>query len=219
MHSQTVRGLRVSLIVWVSIGCLLAAAQLTADGRLRLPASQETNGADLGSMDSSFSYVAYPRDTMYDDSDAIVAGEVVYISGTQWNQDGGKPWGSADEGFGINYHTMDISLDQRIVDDIGLDDKMTITVLGNSPLDGIADHSLNVGDKIVVFVAKRELAWRGGFTRPIIRLLNAPQLSYLVQGADRLYHGIYSDQEQPVSVSLSDLVSQIKTRRSVLVQP
>jgi hypothetical protein len=146
---------------------------------------------------------------MIDQAAIVFVGKVTSISPTQWNQDSGEAW--AD---GLLLHYIELEVLEPIVDSIGLDKRVTITVLGNSPLDGQADHALKEGDQAVVFARQTELAWRNG-RRSIFQLLGVPSDAHFILRDDGLYHGRWN--EEPVS--FEQLLNRIAQRRETLVQP
>jgi hypothetical protein len=162
------------------------------------------------------SYILLPTEQMIDESNAIVAGKVIKISPTQWNQDSGEFWEGdlANEQFPLQLHYIELEIIKPIVDGIGLDSLVKITVLRSSPLDGTSEHNLKEGDQIVVFLADRELVWQGGM-RKVVRLTNAPAYSYYVLDKDGLYHGLLLE----MPLSFEQVVAQIAERRETLVQP
>jgi hypothetical protein len=116
---------------------------------------------------------------------------------------------------------------QPLVDTVGLDQRVPITVLGGSPAGSIqsgdvqissnAEHTINVGDQTIFFVSKRAMAWRGGTvanqaTRPIIRLMGIPTFSYLTQKKDGFYHSVDTS-EPPISLdALHQKIAKIRVR-------
>lgn len=151
------------------------------------------------------------RETMITQADAIFVGKVVSISPTSWNQDNGSYW---DDGFLL--HTVDVEILRPVAGnkEFMRNGNISITILGNSPLDGIAEHSLKVGDQAAFFVNKTEIAWREG-NKTVFILLGVPTDSYFLLGKDGLYHGRYN--EPPISIE--QLISQISDRREVITQP
>ena len=162
-----------------------------------------------------YSFVSIGREEMIDQSDAIFLGRVTDISPTRWNQDSGEEWVDSESGSGLQYHTIEFEMFERFVDTLGLGRQVTITALGISPLEGSADHDLQLGDQAVIFAVARDLAWRGGTTRPIVRLTNAPTESYYIQKDDGLYQGRWNED----SVSLEALIGRVAERRETLIQP
>ncbi|GAB4578771.1 MAG: hypothetical protein Fur0022_15080 [Anaerolineales bacterium] len=154
------------------------------------------------------SYITLDRAEMITNADVILVGEVKSISPTQWNQDSGEYWedvyeGVTDVGEKLNtsfsawpVHFIQLSVQERIVDEIGVGKELTLTVLGKSPLigtgseqaDGITVEgeagtpgTLKVGDRIIVFVVQTELAWRDP-NQPIKFLTNEDGATYFDYG-------------------------------------
>ncbi|MCX7680847.1 MAG: hypothetical protein N2508_02580 [Anaerolineae bacterium] len=178
-------------------------------------------------------YIALTREQMIDQADLIFLGEVSHISPTRWNQDSGEYWDDDETrdlyDTALPYHEIELIVIQPIVDAVGVEEQVIITVLGNSPVGpepqtggftvivaGAPSHDLKVGDRVVVFARQGEIAWRGGM-RPAILLMGVPRDSYLIQGEDGLYHHRQPDVEEPVS--LEALSAHIARRRETLVQP
>ena len=170
----------------------------------------------------SASYLYMSREERIDAARAIFTGRVVSISPTEWNQNSGEAWAIDPEDSNPNspaalmIHTITIAVDQPIVDTINLGKEITITVIGNSPVDGPTDDGLQVGDSAVFFVQERVLAWREGGMQKKLMFVNAPQDSHLVSQADGLYH-TWKDEQPPLS--FNDLIKEIAQRRKVLIQP
>ena len=169
------------------------------------------------------SYVWLSRDDMIAQADSIFVGRVVSFSPARWNQDSGEDW----KGVGANlpYHEITATVEQPIVDAIGLGEQATITVLGGSPAGSIQsgsvviadkpEHTLRAGDQAVFFLRLADLAWRPGpdmqeASRPVTMFLGAPNVSYLTLEEDGLYHS-QAPEEPPQT--LDALVTKIKTMR------
>lgn len=165
---------------------------------------------------ASYKYLA--REEMIDSADAIFRGKVFSISPTHWNQDSGEEWNDnaigGDSGFQV--HEVEIEVLQAIVDGVGLDKRISITLIGSSPLDGYGDHNLKEGVEAVFFMRQTEIAWREGGTRPIFELMTAPVYSYFQLGGDGLFHDERPDGRP---LSLEDIVKSIAQRRAILAQP
>jgi len=165
------------------------------------------------------SYIGVTRDDMIDSADAIFLGKVVAISPTRWNRDNGEEWNDDATGgdSGIQIHTIEVKIIQPIVDVIGLGEQITITALGTSPLDGIADHNLKGSDQAVFFIVQSQLAWREGGTKPILEFMGGPEYSYFLQGKDGLCH--YEYLGDVLAVSFDEAVSLVAQERTTLIQP
>lgn len=154
-------------------------------------------------------------------ADLIVVGKVTNISQTLWNQDSGEYWEetSADGSTlitGISYYTIDIEVNQSVVADVAAA-TVAVTAIGENTLVGEAASSeqndqLKVGDEVVVFAQKSEMAWRENGTRSILQLMGIPNESYLIKGEDGLYHSVNSSVP---AISLEDLIDDITEQRSV----
>ncbi len=170
-------------------------------------------------IDQDFSYLYVSKQDMMKQADVIFLGKVTSISPTRWNQDSGEPWkndpNDPNQGAATTIHTIEFEVQRKIIDTIGLGGNVTLTVLGDSPLDGEADHDLETGETVVVYARKTDLAWREGGKKPILEFIGEPRESYAVQGEDGLFYG--RPDEAPVS--LEQLLQQINELREIEVGP
>jgi hypothetical protein len=157
-----------------------------------------------------FTYIKFSDTETIDRADAIFLGKVVSISPTRWNQDSGAPWND-----GLLIHEIEFEVIRPIVDTIGLGEQATITMLGNSPLDGYAENNFEIGSQAVIFVRQTDLAWREGGSRPISQLVGDPVDAYYLQRNDGLYQGRPGKAAQ----SFNEIVNQVRQKRPTLVQP
>lgn len=164
------------------------------------------------------SYVEVSRDEMIDSADAIFVGKVISISPTHWNQDNGEEWNDDAIGgdSGLQIHTIEVEIIRPIVDTIKLEKRITITVLGSSPIEGYADHNLKESAQAVFFVRQTELAWRGGETRLVFEFIGAPVYSYYLRESDGMYH---DGRPNAQALSLDGIIKLIAQRRADLIQP
>ena len=163
-------------------------------------------------------YVELSLDQRVEGASIVAVGKVTDISETLWNQDNGQYWEEPSDDGGtiytaISYYTVDIEVSQFVVADV---ESATITVVGvgdsvavGEGQDG-ANGGLEVGDEVIVFAQRTELAWRGEQTRPILELMGVPTESYLIKGADGLYHSNNSSQ---AAISLDELMAKVATQR------
>jgi len=158
-------------------------------------------------IDQDFSYVYLDEEQAIDHADAIFLGQVVNVSPTRWNQDSGRAWNQ-----GLQIHTVAVEVIEAIVDEVDLDKRATITVLGESPLAGGADHNLSVGERAIFFIRQTDLAWREGGTRPILEFISAPTDSYYRQRGDGLFDG----RPGTPPISLEEVTGQISQRRPTI---
>jgi hypothetical protein len=178
-------GLLATLVV-----LLILVGRLNMD----LPIDAEITPTPL--IVQSGSYVWISQEERLDRADAILVGEITSVSETFWNSNSGEPWepgipSSEDQDRPVDLliHTLRVEVDQVIVDQLGVEKSIELTVIGNSPLDGLewADHDLQVGDKVVMFIEEGEMAWEGGM-KTVLRLVGLPIHSYYKQGDDDLYY-------------------------------
>ncbi|GAB4582105.1 MAG: hypothetical protein Fur0022_48600 [Anaerolineales bacterium] len=175
------------------------------------------------------SMAAYSREELIDRSEAIFVGKVLAISPTFWNQDSGEYW--YEDGVGLQLHTIELEVLQPIVNTIGIEKLVKIYVLGPSPVDGGmalendttvqqggAEYELTVGDQVIFFASRRDIAWRGGGTQQL--LMSYPPLDLFIQLPDGMYNDPWDqDQEVTKAISFEALLGEIAARRETLVQP
>ncbi len=152
------------------------------------------------------SYALYTREEMIDKAAAIFLGKVINISSTRWNQDNGEYWSD-----GLQYYTINLEVIQPIVNPLVEDQDISVTVLGTSPLDGLSDDSLKVGDQAIFFILNTELAWRGG-KHSINELIGVPSDSFFLKGSDGLYHGRSGEP----AYTLPEMIEKISAQREVI---
>lgn len=164
-------------------------------------------------------YQAYSYEDRVQQADLIVAGTVKSVSNTHWNKDDGTYWEKPSEDGSTLYvalpiYTVEVEISQTFVSAEPLDKTVTLTVLGNSPLDENASHDgfkALAGSEVVVFARYTDLDWDDG-SRPIVQLLGLPTESYLLKGSDGLYRLSQTDLAS-AGISLSDLEAQIADLR------
>jgi hypothetical protein len=165
-------------------------------------------------------YIELTQEERINRAEAIFVGKVTDISPTQWNQESGEHWQD-----GLLMHYMEVAVLQPIVDTIGLGRTVTITELGNSPIDvdtaedrvvvaGSSGHNLAIGDQAVFFVHQTEIAWRGDPKPAVVLTGGAPWDAYFILEDDGLYH---SGRFNESPLSLEQLIEQIAQRREVIV--
>jgi hypothetical protein len=163
-------------------------------------------------------------------ANAVLAGQVVGIGGTRWNQDDGSFWdremSSGQTETALPYYEITLRVDDPIVDtttqNLAAGHDVVLTVVGMNPRDeqeiatnlgiGSGDHGpegLQVGQRIVVFAQNTQMAWREG-TRPVLQLMGHPEQAYFttVRGGNFESHA----QEAP-SGSLAALKDQVLALR------
>jgi hypothetical protein len=184
------------------------------------------------------SYAAVSFEEMAKRSQVILAGQVTNIGETKWNQDNGSYWEETvkdDIGettiAGLPYYEVTILPEQIILDSVGTEGQLVITVIGTSPANsqeaGMGDFSLKPGNEVVVFVRQGQLAWRSGEVtydqetnsfdsghRSVLFFMGNPDSSYLLKGADDLYRSSV-DQEQASPLSLDELIKVIEEIREL----
>lgn len=160
-------------------------------------------------MTMSYAAVTFPE--LMNEADTILAGQVLDISSTRWNQDSGEYWEETikdAEGEttvqALPYFELTLLPAQTVVDTVGIDSEFVITVIGYSPQDypsteaGIA--SLTPGADIIVFLEEREIAWWNGQTtynprlgafdsgrKTVLAFVGAPNDSMMVETSEGLY--------------------------------
>jgi len=158
-----------------------------------------------------FLYAMLTREEMIKRADAIFMGKVIDISSTLWNQNNGEYWedeNGNDEFSPLQLHYVQMEVTRPIVGNIVAGERITITVLGRSPLDGISDHALRLGKQAVVFLSQTEIIWRDG-KRAIWGFTNAPDISADIESKDGLY---YSPQNQAL-LTFDELLQEVSEKR------
>lgn len=185
---------KLGILTFCVVGIVIGLIALVITSREDAPVAQKTTPptGELKRYNYEASYEELTRRQMITQSDAIFVGQVQEISPARWNQDSGEY--VADERCSqLLYDDIEVQVVWPIVDDLGLDDIVTITVLGNSPVGSIAsspeilpdpEHTLQTGDQYIFFVVKRYIAWRNDLTGPegtrlTIRFITAPSISHL----------------------------------------
>jgi hypothetical protein len=202
------------------------------------PNPYKPSKSDAEHVEIGFSYTGASFEDRIERSNLIFAGTVMNMSPTQWNQDSGEYWEEEVDGTvytALPFYTVEVSVDKLTVADssIGKSRGVILTILGANPLTSKEDavtkrgpvfNSLNadvpdlqVGDEIIVFARKTELAWRDG-KRPIWQLIGLPTESYLLKGDDGLYRFQNSPTKGEGVLSLETLMAQIAQKRQVIEQ-
>lgn len=172
----------------------------------------------------SFSYVGMTVEQVIDDADIIFLGQVTSISPSRWNQDTGEYWEDVDSDMAsLQYYEVTLEVTDVIVDEFGLSNEVSITVLGPSPADvtpatdnSEVQHTLaetvsfREGEKVLLFVEKVPLAWRNGVVERLV-LVGGPQGKYTITDDGRALNASTSERD----MALSDLLEQITARRHV----
>ena len=206
------RKLTLRLIVTIAIGVI--AVTVLATSKTQPGNSVEVSQVSDDTVMRFTLYNTLTRERMIDETDVVLLGKVTSISPTRWNQDDGTPWQDEATGFGLQLHYVEFEVIEAILDEVGIGQQVTLTVLGASPIDGSAEHDLKVSDQAVIFAVQRELAWRNGL-RTVLRLTNAPMNSYFVLRED----GLHGTEPSSPPVSYEDLIREIAQRRTTLIQP
>ena len=195
--------LKYSLMFFV-FGNILAACKST-----EIP-NQAVASTPSQMVNQSLSYVSLSDEEKVKASEAIIRGKIITISPTTWNQDNGEVWANENSGVAaLQVHTINIQIEQKIVDTLGLNDTLTVTCLGTSPLEEYADYKVGVGDEAVLFVKKAKIAWREGETKEVILYTGSPlQSIYLKQD-----NGQYAALNDTEVISLDDLITKISSFR------
>lgn len=159
-------------------------------------------------LSSETTYEAQSLDAMIQSAGGIVVGEIVDVSATRWNQDDGTFWedvtvdarGRETSDSALPYYEITIAPRRTLVDAFDLaatGGPVVATVIGMSPvgggstrtaqgeamIEGGAGQGPAVGQTMVAFVRRTEMAWRDG-SRPIVQLMGDPGQSLAQGGAD-----------------------------------
>ncbi len=159
-------------------------------------------------------YAAMSLDERLAQADVIVAGKIVEISDTRWNQDSGAYWQEVDEEGeqvrqALPLYTVTIAVRETLAGTLS-DSFLTVTILGVSPRSaGHDDHAPAIGDEVVLMASQTQLAWRDG-NRTVWYPLGYPAESYLVQAND----GLYYLPDTPAGFTTAALAEQIALQRT-----
>ena len=143
---------------------------------------------------------------------AIVAGTVMAIGKTKWNQDSGEYWEKLfqdDSGHdtivsATPFYEITMSIDRLVAGSLGVKEgQLVITVIGFNPLvqqvEAPAFHP-KVGDRIIAFIRQGEIGWysgeitynrQDGFEigrKSVLLLLGGPDNSHLLRNENGLYY-------------------------------
>lgn len=199
---------------------LLTMLGMWALGSCSPSLSPAETGSENITVDLEAEQIFLSREAMFEEADIIFVGKVTNISPTKWNQDSGEYWqevteeGLTENGENVTtthsawpVHELEVAVGQAIVDEVGIDEKVTLTLLGKSPVDsnqaddgqnvqieGDATHAIQLGDEILVFAFQTEIAWRDP-NRPIELVTNEEGVTYFDIGKRSIiaFVGIPSD--------------------------
>jgi hypothetical protein len=166
-------------------------------------------GAGPMPNDLGVTYRAVPFTEMARTADVVVAGEVVAISPTRWNQDSGQYWeetrvdaaGRSTSETALPYYEVTVRAARPIVSDarrpLAAGGTLVLTVIGASPLD--ARHpargpmpaetnalGVGVGDTAVFFADATSLAWRSGSRAVLVPVGDPARSTIAYTGGGRL---------------------------------
>ena len=228
--------------VLLSIGFLLSSC-ISGNGVETAEPTSAVPAGEPQTVTVTLDYGLLPRSQMIEAADAIFAAVVEDISTTVWNQDNGEYWVQESNGVTLTatpLHRIEVAVVEVLKDEVGLGKTAVLTISGKSPADdgqvyisdllslgGTADHDLEVGEQILLFVTEENFGWwgedeqmeydrgRGGFfgaTRPVLTFANHPMASFLRFGFDELYHPQPPAEEYGDGpISLDDIVAEINS--------
>ncbi len=205
--------------------------------------------------------IYFTQEELFKGADLIFAGKVLDISPTRWNQDSGEYWtetteeGMTAEGEQLTttlsawpVYEVRLSVTQPIIDKIGVNQEVVLTLLGKSPIEAVINDTTNgiqvdaetvnlqIGQELVVFAIQTELAWRGPnrpvelITNPdgtsyfdvgrrsIITLMGVHANAYLLKGSDGLYYHSEKATNRQEPISLDSLTQDIFQKQEALDQ-
>jgi hypothetical protein len=194
-----------SLLLLISVAAITAACAIAPSPN---PTATPTYAVEVAVI---LDYGIMPYEQIIDASDAIFLAQILSVSSTSWNQDNGRYWDG-----GLPVYTMELQVLRRIVDRVGLHEHVTVTQVGYSPLEHGSSGIPAAGQRAVFFVVEREIAWREGGLRAVLRTTNTDSDSVIIVGDDR-----YASTAQPIdeAATLNKIVQDIAERREILPQP
>lgn len=193
-----ISGILVGLILFVATGGLKTT--LVRLGILQIQ------------QDASYGLLTFEE--LANDADIIFIGRLLEISPTTWNQDNGIYWGDD----AIEYHTLRFQVLQYVVNKISSGQTIEITIPGPSLLAGNQDYNLMVGDDVLVFAGRNNLAWREGGTKLVFTVMTDPYHSFFVRSSNGNFEGevIHSLDggdftSEQISLPVTDITAKIKS--------
>lgn len=147
------------------------------------------------------SYSETPIETQLAESDLIVLGIISAVSHTCFNQNSGKFYRDALPYFEIHLTIEEVLRQQQAPDTT----ELVLTQVGYSPLDDSIPPSFTVGDRVVALIVERELVWRGGEQRPILRPFDHFGSSLLLAQPD----DIFASGDGQTSLTLAEIRNQL----------
>ncbi len=130
------------------------------------------------------------------ETDTLLVGRVVAVGPTLWNSDDGEYWDDPSAPVApLPYHEVEIltedALYQKKSDSRDYLGTTTVVVPEMSPVDSAncleENKSFVVGDRVVLFLAEKEMAFRDGTFLTKLQTVTQPSASFLVEGSDGLF--------------------------------
>lgn len=248
-----------SLIIGIIFTLILTACGASSKTSTNSSIPEQKTDSDIAKLDTvdiEFSYIELTLDEMIEQADMIFVGKVTNITSTSWNQDSGEYWEEVfEEENGLEtihsalpVHQVELSVIQPLVNEDKFDKKVTLTLLGKSPIDNEitvrnsvslkndADYKLQIGDEVIIFATQTHVPWRDANKpiefvnesdgssyfdigkRSVIGFVNNPVSSYFLKDKDGMYYGYAHSDEGQKSFSLDNLIQEISKKRAI-VQP
>jgi len=193
----------------IVLGLFTGLAFATRNQRGRITGNYPPPGGETIVAEQQASYVQVTQKELIEKAGLIFAGRVATISPTRWNQDDGSKWDG-----GLTLHYVEIDVYHNIAGDVRQGQRISLTILGVSPLEGHADYNFRVGDSGIYFAKSTDLAWRDG-SRTMNMLIGVPESSYLLADKD----GVFSGQLFGQSMSLDEVARLVAQQRAPTNQP
>lgn len=177
---------------------------------------------EAASVQFEFTYTDVSFEERMQQAQVVLAGKVLSISPTKWNQDSGDYWEEEIDGTlysALPYYEIEVSTEQLLSPSEGIGQSMIITVLGTAPnkneaveADGLAvigesPLPLAIGDQVVVFARQTDLAWRDG-SRAVWYFMGDPAQSFMTMGEDGLYTVPGSGQKGTTITEIADALNK-----------
>ncbi len=189
----------IRTIHWISLIMVIMLAGCAPSAENSLSSTSQA-----GKIVQSVSYIAISDEDMARKSQWIVAGKVDEVSATRWNQDSGEEWKNDPDKPGepaaLQIHQITLLCEQNLIGGECPAGELTVTVIGQSPLDPAADYALKAGDRVVAFLQETDLAWREGGSKRVLYLAAAPYQALYVQGEDGLFRRAQDEGRQAFSL-------------------
>lgn len=152
----------------------------------------------------------------------VVHGIVTSVGSTRWNTDDGRYWDNPSASAAtLPYHVITIAPTELLLDEndalVG-STSVDILIPRMSPVDsnGCGASSVGpfaVGDEVVVFLERRQIAWQTGEMRRFLQTVGDPAGSTLFRSSDGNFHEALSMEDDSRGMSIPEIEEAINDLR------